>query len=202
MPENCLLRSIFRGMLLPNQWVRSDRTADGPARPRPPGPVQQRWSQQAARSPILERPARWVDRRQIAGSGASFTCPPRVLCGRRRTIWGGSSRGLASSRPVLRGMDVSITAVNVARVPANAVPSPPDGGVFAWPSPRTREQVLEAHDDAKGARAAEWRMRRARRGPRRSQCEPERYPTRIQRVPLRSRRRARNRWPRDELGSP
>jgi hypothetical protein len=57
MPENCLLRSIFRGMLLPNQWVRSDRTADGPARPRPPGSVQQRWSQQAARSPILQRPA-------------------------------------------------------------------------------------------------------------------------------------------------
>jgi hypothetical protein len=47
------------------------------------------------------------------------------------------------------GMDVSITAVNVTRVPANAVRSLPDGGVFAWPSPRTREQVLEAHDDAK-----------------------------------------------------
>ena len=46
-------------------------------------------------------------------------------------------------------MDVSITAVNVARVPAHAVPSLPVGGVFAWPSPRTREQVLEAHDDAK-----------------------------------------------------
>jgi hypothetical protein len=46
-------------------------------------------------------------------------------------------------------MDVSITAVNVARVPAHAVPSLPVGGVFAWPSPRTREQVLEAHDDAR-----------------------------------------------------
>ena len=86
MPENCLLRSIFRGMLLPNQWVRSDRTADGPARPRPPGPVQQRWSQQAARSPILERPARWVDRRQIAGSACILTCRPHILYDGQRPI--------------------------------------------------------------------------------------------------------------------
>ena len=99
-------------------------------------------------------------------------------------------------------MDVSITAVNVARVPANAVPSPPDGGVFAWPSPRTKEQVLEAHDDAKERERQNGECVVRAEAPDEANVSPERYPTRIQRVPLRSRRRARNRWPRDELGSP
>jgi nucleotide-binding universal stress UspA family protein len=95
-------------------------------------------------------------RRSMAVANHGSPVPARPSPARRAFCVAADERSGAAHRAGWRvldrffaGIDVSITAVNVARVPANAVRSLPDGGVFAWPSPRTREQVLEAHDDAK-----------------------------------------------------
>jgi hypothetical protein len=60
----------------------------------------------------------------------------------------GSTRAAEFVDRLFAGMDVRIKAVNVARVPSEALCPVPYGGVFAWPSVRTTEEELVAHDEA------------------------------------------------------
>jgi nucleotide-binding universal stress UspA family protein len=61
----------------------------------------------------------------------------------------GSRRAAEFVDRFFAGMDVSITAVNVARAPADTVPPVPYGGVYTWPwGPGMAAREREALDEA------------------------------------------------------
>lgn len=72
---------------------------------------------------------------------------PRILVAVDETE--GSRRAAEFVDRFFKGMDVSITAVNVARNPSDTVPPVPYGGVYAWPwgpgfAARERDAIDEA----------------------------------------------------------
>jgi nucleotide-binding universal stress UspA family protein len=60
----------------------------------------------------------------------------------------GSRRAAEFVNRFFAGMDVSITAVNVARSPANTMPAVPYGKVYPWPWPGTPTPDQTALDEA------------------------------------------------------
>ncbi len=60
----------------------------------------------------------------------------------------GSRRAAEFVNRFFAGMDVSITAVNVARGPAETVPAAPYGGVYPWPWPGTSARDQAAFEEA------------------------------------------------------
>jgi nucleotide-binding universal stress UspA family protein len=71
---------------------------------------------------------------------------PRMLVAVDKTE--GSRRAAEFVNRFFAGMDVSITAVNVARSPVDSVPAVPYGGVYPWQWPGTPARDQGALDEA------------------------------------------------------